>query len=234
MNKQEAKAFETLYEKYEGTARWGALFYATLLLAKHFLFGQSMIISIMLDTTIFMVFSLGLRKIALDVCCGNEPLARECFWAFKSPFCIWNATVGICVSILFNLLSILCLKLPHSIGKMVEIALYLYIEIFSFLYIQHTPSPERFCGLFREIGKALKNRQGVICYQIRLLLRYGVLYLVICLVVALIAYDANRNALQDIDALSDSFMVIYAIYAFVFGPKFFLKNNYNFFCILNV
>lgn len=61
MRKQGDKIFEELYEKYEGTARWGSLIYTVLVLAKHFLYGKSLIVSIILDTAIFLLFSLGLR-----------------------------------------------------------------------------------------------------------------------------------------------------------------------------
>ena len=225
MGKQEDKVFEALYEEYEGTARWGALIYAALVLAKHFLFGKFLIVSIILDTAVFMVFSLGLRKIAQNVCYGNGASAREYLWAFKSPFFIWNIIVGICVSILFNLQMFCCKKLPYGVSGVVGIILYLYVEIFSFLYIQNPGC--HCCKLFQKIWIVLKNRQGMIRCQICLLLRYVVPYLAICLIILLMAYDANKNALRDIDALSDSFTIIYAIYAFVVGPKFFLKNNYN-------
>ena len=225
MGRQADKVFETLYEKYEGTARWGALIYAALALAKHFLFGKFLIASIILDTTVFMVFSLGLRKIAQNVCYGNEASARDYLWAFKPPFFIWNTMVGVCVSILFNLQMLFCRKLPYGVSGVVKIVLYLCVEIFSFFYIQNSGC--HFCKLFSKIWVALKKRQGMIRCQIYLLFRYAVPYLAICLVILLMAYDANKNALRDIDALSDSFAIISAIYAFVVGPKFFLKSNYN-------
>lgn len=225
MRKQGDKIFEELYEKYEGTARWGSLIYTVLVLAKHFLFGKSLIVSIILDTAIFMVFSLGLRRIALNVCSGNEPLAREYFWAFESPFFIWNVIVGVCVAILFNLPMLFRMKLPYGVSGAARVVLCLYVELFSFLMTRNPGC--HFCKLFPQIWVALKKRQGMIRCQICLLFRYAVPYLAVCLVILLMAYDANKNALRDIDALSDSFAIIYAVYAFVVGPKFFLKNNYN-------
>ena len=208
---------------YEAITRWCIIIYSILWLCTR----RWLLVSYVRGVLVVVFLGIGLRKVAVSACAGQEIKASELFWMLKNKLWFKSILLGVVFSFLWIVPVITGRYIvDRSLNLLYCIyyyAIYLCTELASVIYIQNPDIT--FKNLFHRLFSYRSDWWYYASQQAKEIWRDVVIYVFLFLLVLFVDYTNDSNI------TSNEFAVILSVSLFIVGPKFLLKTTC---CVLNV